>query len=153
MRVLAAATMLILSSTLAPSFAQQPGTAPAPSQPQSVPVQPERSPQQSEQAREQEQKRGDDVRVGHDWRAQERDDRGDRAMGGRDRDYRDDRTVGRSSRMDRESDYDRWDRDWDRRHHYRDRWSDLDDDRGRRRVKICVEYENGDEYCRYRQSR
>ena len=150
MRVLAAATMLILSSTLAPSSAQQPGNAPAPSQPQSVPVQPERSPQQSEQAREQEQKRGDDVRVGRDWRAQERDDRGDRAMGGRDRDYRDDRTVGRSSRMDRESDADRGDRDWDRRHHYRDRWSDLDDDRGRRRVKICVEYENGDEYCRYR---
>ena len=148
MRVLAAATMLILSSALAPSFAQQPGNAPAPSQPQNVPVQPERSPQQSEQAREQEQKRGDDVRVGRDWRAQERDDRGDRAMGGRDRDLH--RTEGRSSRMDRESDADRGDRDWDRRHHYRDRWSDLDDDRGRRRVKICVEYENGDEYCRYR---
>ena len=149
MRVFAAATMLILSSTLAPSSAQQP--APAPSQPQSVPVQPERSPQQSDQAREQEQKRGDDVRVGRDWRAQERGDRGDRAMGGRDhRDYRDDRTVGRNSRMGRESDADRGDRDWDRRHHYRDRWSDLDDDRGRRRVKICVEYENGDEYCRYR---
>ena len=56
-------------------------------------------------------------------------------MGGRDRDYR---TEGRSSRMDRESDADRGDRDSDRRHHYRDRWSDLDDDRGRRRVKICV---------------
>ena len=105
MRVLAAATMLILSSALAPSFAQQPGNAPAPSQPQNVPVQPERSPQQSEQARaEQEQKRGDDVRVGRDWRAQERDDRGDRAMGGRDRDYR---TEGRSSRMDGETVADR----------------------------------------------
>jgi len=27
----------------------------------------------------------------------------------------------------------------------------FDEDRPRRRVKICVEYENGDEYCRYRQ--
>ena len=25
-----------------------------------------------------------------------------------------------------------------------------DEDRPRRRVKICVEYENGDEYCRYK---
>ena len=33
------------------------------------------------------------------------------------------------------ADADRGDRDWDRRHHYRDRWSDLDDDRGRRRVE------------------
>jgi hypothetical protein len=150
MRVLAAATILILSSALASSFAQQPGNAQAPNQPQSVPVQPERSPQQSEQAREQEQKRGDDVRLGRDWRPQECDSRGDRATGGSDRDYRDDRTVGRSSRMTRESETDRGDRDWDRRHHYRDRWSDLDDERGRRRVKICVEYENGDEYCHYR---
>jgi hypothetical protein len=23
----------------------------------------------------------------------------------------------------------------------------------RRRVKVCVEYDNGDEYCRYRQGR
>jgi hypothetical protein len=28
-----------------------------------------------------------------------------------------------------------------------------DDDRSRRRVKVCVEYENGDEYCRYREGR
>ena len=25
-----------------------------------------------------------------------------------------------------------------------------DEDRPRRRVKICIEYENGDEYCRYK---
>jgi hypothetical protein len=150
MRVLAMATVLILSSTLAPSFAQQPGDAPAPSQPQTVPVQPERSPQQSEQSREQDQKRGEDVRVGRDWRTRERGDRDDRAMGGRDRD---DRTVGRNSRMDRDSDWDRGDRDWDRRHYHRDREDDFDEDRGRRRVKICVEYENGDEYCQNRRSR
>jgi hypothetical protein len=36
------------------------------------------------------------------------------------------------------------DEDMDRRSRYRD------EDRPRRRVKICFEYENGDEFCRYR---
>ena len=47
---------------------------------------------------------------------------------------------------------DRDNRGWDRP----DRDSDYrsyDDDRPRRRVKVCVEYDNGDEYCRYRQER
>jgi hypothetical protein len=52
MRVLAVATILLLSSSLVPTLAQeegkapaqsQPETAPAPTQPQTVPVQPERT--------------------------------------------------------------------------------------------------------------
>jgi hypothetical protein len=46
---------------------------------------------------------------------------------------RDHRTVGRSWRMHPD----------DPDHYY-------DEDRPQRRVKICVEYENGDEYCHYR---
>lgn len=66
MRVLAIATIFLLSSSLVPTFAQaqgrapaqsQPETAPAPTEPQTVPVQPERTPQQSEQARKQGQDR------------------------------------------------------------------------------------------------
>lgn len=117
---------------------------------QTTPVQPERPPQQSEQAREQDQKRSEDVRVGRDWRAQQRNDPGDRATG-RGHYDRDDRTVDRNLRMERDDR--RGDGGWDRHHYYRDSGSDFDDDRGRRRVKTCVEYENGDEYCRYRYTR
>ena len=39
---------------------------------------------------------------------------------------------------------DRGDRDGYGRGYY-------DEDRPRRRVKVCFEYENGDEYCRYRE--
>ena len=54
------------------------------------------------------------------------------------------RTTGRNWRRD-EDDIDR-----------RSRWGDLaerryyDEDRPRRRVKTCIEYENGDEFCQYR---
>jgi hypothetical protein len=60
--------------------------------------------------------------------------------------------VDRNLRMERDDRRDRGDGGWDR-HYYRDSGSDFDDDRGRRRVKTCVEYENGDEYCRYRYTR
>jgi hypothetical protein len=43
-------------------------------------------------------------------------------------------------------------RDWDRADRDRE-YRNFDDDRLRRRVKVCVEYENGDEYCRYRKDR
>ena len=39
---------------------------------------------------------------------------------------------------------DRGDRDGYGRGYY-------DEDRPRRRMKVCFEYENGDEYCRYRE--
>ena len=152
MRIVAAATVLFLSFSLVPSFAQNAENAPAPSQPQSTPVQPERPPQQSEQAREQDQKRSEDVRVGRDWKAQQRNELSDHATGRGPYD-RDDRTGDRNLRMERGDRRDRGDGGWHRHHYYRDSDSDFDDDRGRRRVKTCVEYENGDEYCRYRYTR
>jgi hypothetical protein len=112
-------------------------------------VQPERTPQQSEQSRGQEQKRGEDVQVGRDWRTQPRD--GDR--------------MGRMGQNDMERMMEHMDREMHRDHDYmereggyhgadraeRDRYGRgyYDEGRRSRRVKICVEYENGDEYCRY----
>jgi hypothetical protein len=148
MRIIALAAMLLVSSSSVPSFAEDQSSTP--SLPQATPVQPERSPQQSDQSQQQDRNRAGDVQVGRDWRAHPRDDRGDNSAS-RDRyDNRDDRTVGRNWRMDRDND-----REWDRRDDYRDRGyidgdRGFDEQQGRRRVKICMEYENGDEYCRYR---
>ena len=151
MRVLTAATILFLSSSLVPSLAQDQGKPPAPSQPQTVPVQPERNPQQSEQSREQDRQRAEDTHVDRDWRAGQRDGdnrehRGQNDMGrmregmGRDMDG-DHRTVGRNWQM--RPDDERADgRGYGRGYYV--------DDRPRRRVKVCIEYEDGDEYCRYR---
>ena len=151
MRALFFAAVILGSSSLYPSFAQDRPNLPASSQPQTVPVQPERTPQQSEQAREPDQKRAEDVRVRPGWRTEERDASGRDRMGQNEMgpmrgqmrrdDDRDDRTVGRNWRM--RDDEDRADRDgYGRSYH--------DADRPRRRVKICVEYADGDEYCRYR---
>ena len=110
-----------------------------------APVQPERGQQQSQQSREEDRDRGEDRRVGRDWRAypSDRNNMGQGRM--RDRMERDTdsdhRTVGRDWRAD--PDDDRADRDRYGRGYY-------DEDRPRRRVKVCVEYENGDEYCHYR---
>jgi len=138
MRAVAIATALSLSFAL-PSFAQEDRGPPTPSrpqttpsQPQTVPVQPERTPQQSEQSRKEDRKRAEDFRVNRDWRAQERDDEDMDRMMGRDSDHR---RPARDWRMHRDDD--------DERSYY-------GDDRPRRRVKVCFEYENRDEYCRYR---
>jgi hypothetical protein len=148
MRVLTVATILLLSSSLMPSAAQQANPSAQgqseTGQPQTVPVQPERTPQQSEQSRAQEEKRGEDLQVGRDWRTQPRDgDHMDR-MGenhmGRMMEHMD-----RQMRRDVERDKGYY---GDRRRS--DRYGRGDYDEGRRRVKICVEYEDGDEYCRYR---
>ena len=153
MRVFAVAAMLLLSSSLVPSFAQDEAKAPALSQPQTTPVQPELTPQQSDQAKEQNRQRAEDTRVNRDWRAQQRDGdnmgRGGQNDTGRMRDMdrdtdRDHRTVGRNGRMHPDYDRDRADREGSGRGYY------YDEDRPQRRVKICVEYENGDEYCHYR---
>jgi hypothetical protein len=146
MRALLLAAVLLGSSSLS-SFAQD-----RPNSPASNPVQPERTPQQSDQARGQDQKRAEDVRVGPGWRTEERDStRMDRMRGhemGRmnshmeSDDDRDNRTVGRNWRM--HNDEDRADRDnYGRSYSY-------DADQPRRRVKVCIEYADGDEYCRYR---
>jgi hypothetical protein len=151
MRAFVIAAVLLGSSSLYPSFAQDQGNSQSSRPPQTVPVQPERSPQQSEQSREQDRQRAEDVRVGRDWRTEERDgDRTDR-MGrneagrtreqmGRDRDQND-RTVGRNWRMHPDD---------DRAERYGYGRAYSEEDRPRRRVKICMEYENGDEFCRYR---
>ena len=95
----------------------------------------------------------------------------DREMGGGgmmrhgdgDRMSRDEREKSQDSRMhrdretsrDRDPDRgrypDRGDRDWDRADRDRDNRGYVDADRPRRRVKVCFEYDNGDEYCRSRQ--
>ena len=148
MRIFAVVTILFLSSSLTPSFAQDAKNASTPNEPQTVPVQPERTPQQSDQAREQDRKNSEGVKVGRDWRAQQRAD-DNRNMGPNDAGRRDERdidrdhhTVGRDWRA--RPDEDRAERDG-----YGGRGS-YNDDRPFRRVKVCFEYENGDEYCRYR---
>jgi hypothetical protein len=95
-------------------------------------------------------RRGDDDRMGRDERemggvGMMRRDDSDRI--GRDRDT--DKDRGRY--MDRGRYQERGDRDWDRADRDRDYRGYADAERPRRRVKICVEYENGDEYCRYRE--
>jgi hypothetical protein len=116
-----------------------------------VPVQPERSQQQSRESREEDRDRGEDRRVGRDWRAYPSDRNSRGPMGqndiGRMRDRMerdtdsDHRTVGRDWRV--RPDDERADRNGYGRGYY-------DEDRPRRRVKVCVEYEDGDEYCHYR---
>jgi pyruvate/2-oxoglutarate dehydrogenase complex dihydrolipoamide acyltransferase (E2) component len=146
MRKSASATVLFLSSFLVSGFAlaQQPETAPGSNETQTTPVQPDRTPQQSDQARERERKAAEDTRVKRDWTTQRDEDRTDmdrmrqqhmrRMM--EDMDHR---TTGGNWRTQRD------DEDMDRRSRFRD------EDRPRRRVKICFEYENGDEFCRYRE--
>jgi hypothetical protein len=56
----------------------------------------------------------------------------------------------RSFRQERDDDRYHGDRGWDRRYHYSDRGSNFDERRVWRRIKTCVEYENGDEYCHSR---
>jgi hypothetical protein len=99
-----------------------------------VPVQPERSPQQSDQSREQDRQRAEDVKIGRGWRAEDvdRSPTNDGQM--TDDQDRDRHTVGRGRRMRSDDDEGRY----------------YNDDRPRRQVKICFEYENGDEYCHYR---
>jgi len=149
MRALAVATVLLLSSSLISALAEEAGKAPDSDQPQTVPVEPQRNPQQSEQSRKEDQERAGEAQVRRDWRAQRRDDdhtnymdHNDGRMMGHDWDHR---KAGRDWRMrrdDEDADRDRAGRDdYGRRY---------DEDRPRRRVKICFEYENGDEYCRYR---
>ncbi|SFJ80175.1 hypothetical protein [Bradyrhizobium sp. Gha] len=142
MRTSAIATILILSASFVPilAFAQQPEST----TPQTIPVQPDRTPQQSDQAREQDRKSAEDTRVNRDWTTQRRNedrvgmDRMRQEHTGRMMQDMDHRTMGGGWRMQRDDD------DMDRQSRYRD------EDRPRRRVKICFEYDNGDEFCRYR---
>ena len=122
---------------------QEIGNSPAANPPQLTPLQPERSPRQAEQSRDQGRESAEDTRLGRDWRTEQRDgDRRGQSRMGRmyDEDDSDHRDVGRNWRMQRGDDGRGY---YDRRGYY-------DEDRPRTRVKICTEYENGDEVCRYR---
>ncbi len=156
MRALVLVTLLLASSSLS-SFAQGEGKAPI-SPPQAVPTQPAPSDQNGQQPRDQRtdrgQSKGDEREMGRDWRMRRND--GDR-MGRDDRDMGPDMRRGdRDEYRDRDTDRgrycDRDDRGWDRADQDRD-YRSYDEDRPRRRVKVCIEYDNGDEYCRYRQGR
>lgn len=144
-------TALLLSTAMVPSFAQQEEKSPVPNQSQITPVQPERTPQQSDQSRQQDRKSAEDTRVDRDWRAQQRD--GER-MGRMDQGR-----MEQEERMGRMNDRDDWDhrtvgRNWQMQRGdgrgYHDGRGYYDEERPRFRIKICREYENGDEVCHYR---
>jgi hypothetical protein len=143
MCVVILATVLLASSSLCPSLAQE-AEKPTIAAPQTAPSQPDQnSQQQREQRTERGRPREDDREIGRDWRMR----RGDGERMGRE-----DRDTGPEWGRHRDRDYDR-ERDKDR-----DRYSDRDNrggrdraDRGRddsdyydevrprRRVKICIE--------------
>lgn len=154
MRVFVLATVLLASSSLSPSFAQQEGKAPVAAPQAGAPAQPDQNSQQRDQRTDRDQPKADDREMGRGGMMRRGD--GDRMS----RDYREmdpdwgmhrERETGRDRDMDRGRYGERGDRDWDHADRDRDNRSYFDEDRPRRRVKICVEYENGDEYCRYRQ--
>lgn len=142
--------VLFLSSSVLPVavFAQQPDAKPNEPQiqSQSAPVQPERTPEQSDQARKQDDRKAEDTRINRDWSTRPRyDERADMDRLRRMDQDRDSRTVGQSYRRDEDE------RDRGYRYGWRDRDEDrLYDNRPRHRVKTCIEYDNGDEFCRYR---
>ena len=154
MRVFVLATVLLASSSLYPSFAQEERKAPVPA-PQTVPAQTDQGSQQQQQDQRNggDQPKADNREVGRDWRMRpgegDRIGRDDREIG---RDWRmhRGREAGRDRDMDRGRYSERGDRDRDRMERDRDSRGYYDDDRPRRRMKFCVEYENGEEYCRYR---
>jgi hypothetical protein len=168
MRVLILAALLLGSSSLCPSFAQE-QAKPAIEAPQTTV--PGRAGQNADQPRDQrssrDPSRADDRARGQDWRPRRGDDdrfgrdRSDMGSEGRMRrdgepTGRDEREMGPDPRMQRDRDGDRGrytgrgDRDRDYADRDKDDRSYFDEDRPRRRVKICIEYDNGDEYCRYR---
>lgn len=155
MRVLVVTTML-LASSLCPAFAQEAGKPPAPVPPtdQKGGAVPGQLDQNSQQTRnppsDRDQSRAGDREMGPDWRIHRDDGRGrDENEPGRDWRMRD-RETGHNRDMDRGRYREPGDRDWDRADRDRPSRDSDREDGSRRRVKVCVEYLNGDEYCRYR---
>ncbi|WP_156949101.1 MULTISPECIES: hypothetical protein [unclassified Bradyrhizobium] len=172
------AAILLVVSSFMPVAASAQQTAPdanqtspqarpevAPQQPdkvqaQKTPVQPDRTPQQSEQARDRDRQSAEDTRINRDWttRQSRGDDRMDmdrmrqmhRQMGRMMDQDEDHRTIGQNWRredddIDRGSGYaspGRGEGRYEGRYH--------GEMRPYPRVKTCIEYENGDEFCRYR---
>jgi hypothetical protein len=169
--------VLFASSSLYPVFAQNEGKGPVSGAPQTVPAQTNPDSPIQDQRSSNDQSKADNREVGREGRTHHgegnrmgtddrmgRDDR--MGMGPDDRmGRRDGREVGRDWRMYREREAgrdgdkgreryaERGDRDWDRADREKDNRGYFDEDRPRHRVKVCVEYENGDEYCRYKQGR
>jgi hypothetical protein len=127
---------------------------------QKAPVQPERSPQQSDQARDRDRQSAEGTRINRDWTT--RQDRGDDRMD-MDRMRQMHRQMGRM--MDQDEDHRTTGRNWRRDDDDMDRGSGYRSPgrgegryeggfsremRSYARVKTCIEYENGDEFCRYR---
>jgi hypothetical protein len=155
MRIFILATVLLASSSLYPLFAQEEGKAPTGAPQTGAPAQTDqKSPQPPDQRIGRDQPRADDREMGHDGRMHRGD--GDR-MGRDDREtvpdwgMHRDREMGRDRDMDRRRYRERGDRDWDHADRDRDSRGYIDEDRPRHRVKVCVEYANGDEYCRYKE--
>ena len=156
MRVVLAA-ILLASSSLCPSLAQEQGKPPV-TAPQTVPQPDQNSQQQRDQRTDRDQPRADDREMGRDWRMRRGDGdrmgRDDREMGPEWRKRRD-RDDDRANHKDRGRYGDQGDRDnreWDRAVREHDYRGYYDEDRPRRRVIVCVEYENGDD-CRYKECR
>ncbi len=175
MRVFVLAAMLLASSSLG-SLAQEPGKSPAAAPQAGAPAQTDQNaPASPDQKAGREQQKSDTREMGPDWRMRRGDDRTDRDdrekghggmmdRGDSDRMGRDDRYTGHGGMMrrgdgdrmgyDRNKDRGRYqergDRDWDDADRDRSYRGYADTDQPRRRVKICFEYDNGDEYCRYR---
>lgn len=126
-------------------------------QPQKAPVQPERTPQQSDQARDRDRRSAEETRINRDWTTRQR---GEERMD-MDRMRQMHRQMGRM--MDQDDDHRPMGQNWRRDDDYMNRGyrsPGRGEDRyeGRHygemqpypRVKTCIEYENGDEFCRYR---
>ena len=156
MRVVVLATILLASSSLCPSLAEEPEKSTIVA-PQTVPPQLDQNlPRERDQRAERDRPRDDDREIGRDWRMH----RGDN-----DRMSRESREMGQDRRIHRERDDDRdGSKDRGRYADRDDRGPDRagrgpgygeadDEDRPRRRVKVCIECDNGvngDEYCRYK---
>ncbi|MBX9648876.1 MAG: hypothetical protein K2X57_17675 [Xanthobacteraceae bacterium] len=153
MRVLLA-TVLLVSTSLCPLLAEEAAKAP-PAASQTVPAPPDRNPAQPrDQPAERDRAGGDDREFNRDGRVRRGEGgsmgQADREMGfarkmQRDRDdYRDgDKDLGRYGDRDERSS-----RRVDRADQGRGYGDARDDEAPRRRVKVCIEYDNGDEYCR-----
>ena len=154
MRVCVLAMVLLVSSSLCPALAEEAVKAPPPGS-QTVPAPPDRAlAQPRDQPPELDRRSGDDREFNRDGRLRHGEGgsmgQADREMGPvrkmqRDRDdYRDgDKDLGRyGDRVERSS------RRLERADQGRGYSDAQDDEAPRRRVKVCIEYDNGDEYCR-----
>jgi hypothetical protein len=146
----------------------QPGQTQQPSgqaQTQNTKVEPPHTPQQADQLREQERRSAEDTRINRNWTAEQQADEGMKQVERIKQQQAEERMILerlRQRRMAEENEDNQttsgnWRRDDDDmyrspRHGSPDRGEGRSYYEGRPypRVKTCIEYENGDEFCRYR---